>query len=278
MIKLKILVVLYNKLPNESQTLNSFISYKEELSEFAEIIIWDNSINYLSANESNQLRDTFNPLNIEYIASGKNVALSVIYNTVIKKLHTDEYFVIFDHDSTVDFLFFVDLIDSISKNNTVNLFLPIVISNNYIVSPANTWYFMGWYWKKPKYGKIRANGITAINSGMVINGNYLNSKFKGYDEDLKFYETDNDFMYKYSLDNEYLFVLKSKIDHSLNYYEKSTLNDKLFRYKSAKEGCLIHIRKRNRFIYLLALIYFSFMSIRLTIKHRSFRFLFTQKN
>jgi len=273
MIKLKILVVLYNKLPIESQTLNSFIKFKEKLSKFSELIIWDNSDKYLNSSQLAVIKDIFLPLQFEYKANGINTSLSKIYNNVIRTINEDEFLVIFDHDSTVELSYFINLIDSINANPDINLFLPIVNCNNQIVSPANLWYFKGSYWKIAKYGKIYTKGITAINSGMVMNGKYLKTKFVGYDEDLKFYETDNDFMNKYSEDNDFLYVVDSHINHSLSIYEESSLNDKLFRYHSAKDGCLIHLKKRNLVIYVIALLYYFALSIKYAIKYHSFRFL-----
>ena len=249
MLRLKILIVLYNKLPLDSQTLNSFLQFKEQLSNYAELIIWDNSEIYLNNSQLNTLEQALYPLKFIYKANGLNTSLSRIYNKVIESITQDEFLVIFDHDSTINISYFTQLIKAIKDNPDINLFLPIVNGNNQIVSPANRWYFKGSYWKNEKYGILPSKRLTAINSGMAINGRYLVHKFIGYDEDLKFYETDNDFMYKYSIDNSKLFVINTHINHILSIYEESSIEEKIFRFNAAKEGCLIHWRKKNTIIY-----------------------------
>ena len=52
-------------------------------------------------------------------------------------------------------------------------------------------------WKEKLTGVLKINNRFAINSGMVIDAHYLANTFKGYDERIKFYGTDDDFILKY---------------------------------------------------------------------------------
>ena len=273
MYKLKILIVLYNKLPLESETLVSFLTFKEQLSNYAKLIIWDNSKKYWNDNQVEKMKEALAPLQFKYVANGLNTSLSKLYNKVIQTINHDEFLVIFDHDSSINISYFEKLQQSIKKNQDINLFVPIVIYDNQIVSPATLWHFKGSYWKNEKYGKISSKGVTAINSGMAIRGSYLASEFIGYDEDLKFYGTDDDFMWKYSKDNSHFYVLNTRIDHVLNFFENTSLNDKIFRFNASKEGCLLQLKKRSKLIYLMGVVYYLLLTLKYTVRYRSVHFI-----
>jgi len=277
MIKLKLLVVLYNRLPMDSETIQSIITAKNDISKFSELIIWDNSERMLSNIELEDLSTSLIGIKYEYYADGKNTYLSVIYNRIIKKIQNDDYLIILDHDSNIEISFFNELVVAINENPNVNLFLPIIISHNTIVSPANMCYFYGSNWKESKFGLIKSKGTTAINSGMTISGNYLKNKFEGYNEDIRFYGTDNDFMYKYAKDNKYIYILNSKINHTLNYQHDNNLEDKIRRFADVKFGFYMNAKSQNYFVYFLAKIYFFLYSLKLSISHKTIRFLLNSR-
>lgn len=273
MFKLKLLVVLYNRLPIDSETIQSIIAAKNEISHCSELIIWDNSIHQLSDNDLFLLDSMLTGIKYKYCADGKNTFLSKIYNQVISTLDFNDYLVILDHDSTFGINFFCEIITSINKNPNINLFLPLVYSQDKLVSPADLKYFRGNYWEKKRIGLIKSKNIHAINSGMVISGRYLKSKFKGYNENLKFYGTDNDFIEKFSQDNEYLYVLDTEIAHILNFHDSSSVEDKIFRFKSMREGSLINMKIKGLFVYFVAKIYFLLLAIKMILKYKNFRFI-----
>jgi len=108
------------------------------------------------------------------------------------------------------------------KNKEISLFLPIIKYKSKIVSPTKKYFLKGFYFKEKPVGIQKALNISAINSGMIISFKYLQKKFRGYDERLKFYGTDTYFMMEYCKNEEYLFVLDYEIEHDLTL---STLND-----------------------------------------------------
>lgn len=273
MIHYIILVVLYNRLPLASETIRSLIYLKNDIAVNSKVIIWDNSLKQLGTEERMQLLNEMSPCEVEYVSNGENCFLSVIYNKIIKTLNINEYLIILDHDSTINIDYFTSLNNAIDDNPHENLFLPIIKSQNKIVSPANFLYIKGSYWKYKKTGIIKSKNITAINSGMAISARYLQTDFPGYDEHLKFYGTDNDFMNKYSKDNETLFVLNVEIEHVLNFYESISIEDKMIRYKWMKEGALINSKSKGFIIHLLNKMYFVLFSIKLAILNKDSRFI-----
>ena len=64
--------------------------------------------------------------------------------------------------------FFGKLNSAIMKRPDISLFLPLIRTEQAIVSPGDYKIFKGSYWEKEKYGVINAKNILAINSGMVI--------------------------------------------------------------------------------------------------------------
>lgn len=274
MFKLKILVVLYNRLPIDSETIQSIIAAKNAVSHCAELILWDNSSCKLSDSELLVLDDILKGINYKYYADGNNTYLSVIYNRVINEINQDDYLLILDHDSIFDQSFFIELIQAISNNPNVNLFLPLILSHNKIVSPANNYYFYGSYWKKIKLGLIKTKRLIAINSGMTISGHYLKNKFVGYNEKIKFYGTDNDFMNNYTSDNEYLYVLNAKINHTLDFHDSKDLDNILKRFEDIKYGFFILTKSQGQIVYFLSKVYFFLYQMKLCINNRTIKFIF----
>lgn len=273
MFKYKILIVLYNKIPEESETIVSLSDLKDNINDLAEILIWDNSIKSLSCQDLNSLGNLFSGFKYEYRSDGKNTPLSVIYNSVIKELNEDQILIIFDHDSVINNSYFDTLFDADSKHSAVNLFLPIIKYDGVIVSPANLWYFKGSYWNEAKYGLVESKHKSAINSGMAIRAKYLIDYFEGYNENIFFYGTDSDFMQKYSKQNEYFYVLNTVINHTLNFFDNKDIEDKIKRYKEMRRASLIRMRQENIAILVLANIYFLFYSFKLAFSFRDYRFI-----
>ncbi|MDR2841139.1 MAG: glycosyltransferase [Paludibacter sp.] len=274
MIKFRILVVVYKKLPFESSTIKALIDIKDKISNDVEIVIWDNSPDLLDEHSQQEFEKKISGFNYLYIADGKNTPLSAIYNQIIGTSHFDEYLVIFDDDTSFDFNYFATLTKAISQYPHINLFLPLIKYKEQIVSPANQVLFRGSYWKKKKTGVLKSKRITAINSGMAISTNYLKTKFKGYNEKLKFYETDNYFMYQFSKDSDCLFVMDIELNHILNFYEDISITEKLDRYRQQREGFLINMKERNFFVCTMARLYSFLVSVKLSLKYSDIRFVY----
>lgn len=267
-----IVTILYNKKPTNSETLCSLSGCLEEIKHFSRIIVWDNSERELSEVEKQDLDALLKETHYSYRHNQENRALSKIYNSTIKELTENDYLIILDHDTTLTIDYFKQLIEAINSNPTINLFLPIVKYKSQIISPANLVYFKGSYWKHKKTGIILSKHTSAVNSGMAISGKYI--KGFEYDERLKFYHTDNDFMIHYSKKNKYLFVLSCEINHILNSYEDEPFSKKKARYKEMRKGFLILMKQENLFIYILTHLYLLVYSIKISLIRHDFRYLF----
>jgi len=265
--KFLILIVVYECKVKESLSYISLLKSSEYLSN-SKLILWDNSPSIQSIDTDNIsfLQQA------EYIHTPENMSLSKIYNRVIQENEEYDYMIILDQDSSFSSDFLEKLNSAIIKHPSINLFLPLIKSEQTIVSPGDYKIFKGSYWKKERYGIIDAKNILAINSGMAINFNYLKNIYKGYDERLKLYGTDTSFMLEYADDNDSLFVIdcvfkhkSALLDRDENFSKKIIrLNDLFFSWR------IIH--KHKKFNLILINIFILIKTFKLVIKYRNVKY------
>ena len=268
------LIVLYKKKPSDSETFKSLQNCKNLLKGNCITYLWDNSPTPLSSNEIKDITTDNPELAINYIANKSNTYLSVIYNKIIRLCSRDGFLVILDHDSSFESSYIEAIIKETDnpQNIDINLFLPLIMSHNRIFSPSTEYFrLISKLWNTPKLGRVPVNKMQAINSGMVIRTNYLKDEFPGYDEHLRFYVTDLDFMYKYRSQNKDVFILDARIDHTLNFYEENN-DSKAQRFKEQRRGILLISEKQNVFLYYLQFLRLVYVTIRFCLKYRTLQF------
>jgi hypothetical protein len=234
---LTILVCLYNKDIIDSATLQSLLK-SQNVRENATVFIWDNSIKAVNSESFFFLKSNFK--NLIYKHTPENTVLSKIYNHVINNLESNSYLMLCDDDSDIPVVFFDILSEQINFNPSQNLFLPQIYSEGVLVSPAKDFLIRTQLINNLKSGVLKSLYTTAINSGMVISNRVFQQGFR-YDENLRFYGTDNFFMYQYSKKNNDLIVLDVKFSHSLSFHSSNDVKNKLRIFKE--------IRSANDIIY-----------------------------
>lgn len=274
-ISFTILVVLYKLRPKESKTLLSLAKCKEEMHD-SYIILRDNSPVEYNKVERESLDDILTGLNYRYIFNGKNESLSRIYNETISGLKSEQYLVIFDHDSAFDAGFLKAARAAILEHPQYSLYLPLVYCEKKHVSPLHLHLFKGSFWSKERIGEIPSRHQSAINSGMVIAGHYLKGDFPGYDERFRFYGTDNDFMWQYESLRDSFYVFPYRMHHSLDFYAKGeeSFESKARRFREIRKALLLGMRRKRWWAYILCYIYFDIYSIKFSLLHRDRRFMF----
>jgi GT2 family glycosyltransferase len=267
-----ILVVLYKRLPEDSESLQSLATCLRR--ESASFTVWDNSPDAAPDASLDWLSTRF--VSVEYRHTPENVSLSKIYNQIIRQHvinseNRPEYLVLLDQDTIVESDYLNSAFRAGAENPDINLLLPIVEGNGVIVSPANLYYGIGRRWIRVLTGRIRSHFRTAINSGMVIRASYLLKQFDGYDERLRFYGTDNDFMQKYAATNRELFVFDSRLRHDLASFSVEDVEAKLWRHRENVRALLLSNGRGigKALIHLYAFVY----SARLAYRFRDRRFL-----
>lgn len=271
MTDITILICLYNKEIDASDTIQSLLKANLLKANF-KIIVWDNSFVSLSKDSIELLNNNFS--NFIYKHTPENVYLSKIYNEVIKSLREkNSYLMICDDDSYIPNHFFEVLLKQIKLNPSINLFLPQIYSESILVSPAKDYLIITKFLKELMPGVLDSRYTTAINSGMVISNRVFKSGFR-YNENLKFYGTDNFFMNKYSEKNRHLIVLDVKISHNLSFNSTNNIINKLRIFREIKRANKIIYQ--NQFLKRQILFINNlFVAIKLCLKYKSLKFLFT---
>lgn len=268
MIDITILICLYNKDIYASDTIQSLL--KSNFAKFnATVFIWDNSLISLSKDSIEFLKNNFS--NLIYKHTPENIVLSKVYNEVIDSLYNkNSYLMLCDDDSDIPNLFFQVLAKQIEENPTINLFLPQIFCDSILISPAKDYIIITSYIKNLKKGILQSKYVTAINSGMVMSNRVFNDGFR-YDENLRFYGTDNYFMYHYLKNNNNLMVLDAKFTHSLSFNTSDDIKNKLRIFRE--------IRRANKIIYSKdffkrQIVSFNnfLVAIKLCLKHKTLKF------
>lgn len=269
MIDLTILVCLYNKDLKTSNTIQSLL--RADLpTNSTNVIIWDNSTFRMEQDSIDFLRNHF--LKFIYKHTPENVVLSKIYNSVIDSLDGEHsYLMLCDDDSDIPESFFGILENQIPLNPSVNLFLPQIYSDSILVSPAKDYLIVTKLITDLQPGTISSRSITAINSGMVISNRFFKDGFR-YDEDLRFYGTDNYFMIQYAKANENLVVLDVRFNHSLSFNASGDLKNKLRIFRENRRANKI-IYKNYFFKRQIVLLNNFLVAIKLCFKNQTLAFL-----
>lgn len=271
-----VIIVIYGKRLSESSTISSFTRFSNFLEGRCRIVVWDNSPLPNEPEELEKVRAALPWAKIDYRHNqGENIPLSQLYNRSIELLHDDEVMVILDDDSQFDEHFFLEADKAILEHPDEDLFLPIVHNGKDIVSPAVMVLFKGHYLKQVSPGRMECRHRTAINSGMMIRARYLKHGFEGYDERIRFYFTDNDFMSRFTATHSHFFVLDYHLQHRLDFYARGEdFEHKAKRFKELRRSFLILMRRRSLWAYWATQVYMFIYSIKFAIIHRDIRYIF----
>lgn len=236
------LIVIYNKYCCDSISFKFIEKYKNKI----DIILFDNS----TKNYNNKEYCKAN--SIKYYSLDKNVGLSKAYNYVLNKikLKNNHYLLVLDDDTILNEKYFDEIFNEVleCKNDVL---LPIVKSNNQIISPSN---IVGDCRVKglKKKSDLNINVITAINSGMVIRTS-IYKKIK-YNEDMFLDYVDHEFMRKVRKNNYKIKVLNSEVNQNFSRNEKQSIESVKFRFniykKDYKKYCEIC---NNKIFYYISI-------------------------
>lgn len=233
-LRLLALVVVYGAEPLQTESLQTLLAIRFDRSNIR-VLVWDNSKTPASDTEALAAAD------VHYVSTPQNLGLSTIYNRVIAEhLQAGEHLLLLDQDSTLPPDFLRSCSAAVIQHPDVDLFLPMIRANGNWVSPLS--YLAGWgrYWKQPRAGRMRSRRVCGINSGMLISSRYLKGDCPGYDERLRFYGTDTQFMLDYVDRRRDLVVLDVRLNHDLSFFS-ATAGDRVDKFRV--------MRKAYRYIY-----------------------------
>lgn len=186
--KLTFIIVLYNKSLQESLTYKSLILHKSD----ADIIVYDNS---------DCKMNTEIPKTVTYFGDGVNHGLSYAYNYVVNMMKDknignkdNQFLALLDDDTEITDQYLVHMKSSIQNNKEkADIFVPVVMSGNKIMSPFNVWKDIKILAVK-EVAEINPDQVSAINSGLIIRLSVFDQVM--YDENYFLDCVDHDFFRK----------------------------------------------------------------------------------
>lgn len=259
-------VVVYGSKPVETPSLLSLANCRLERCRLR-TIVWDNSP-FGDGVDLSALG-----LCGEYVATPTNLSLSTIYNHVVScHLRPGEYLLLLDQDTVLPNDYLLKAQAAISAHPDVDLFLPMVWANGRWASPVT--YLCGWgkQWGSRQVGEITSNRISAINSGMIISDTYLLGSFPIYDERLRFYGTDTQFMLDYMDRRRSLCMMDTVIDHDLSYFSAAS-STRASKFAVMKAAYDVIYEKRPWIQRVAVRLMMLAVSLRYALKYRDLAFL-----
>lgn len=256
-------VVIYNKNCNVSQTLSCLKKYSKQI----KIIVFDNSTTDFHNN------DYCKKNNLEYYTFYENVGLSKAYNYIIDNIEkkAKDYLIILDDDTNLTDEYIQEVLQQIKFDYDV--LLPIVTTNNQIISPSNT-QFNCRVKKINDIDNVNLNKVTAINSGMVIKMIIYNSI--RYNEEIFLDYVDHEFMRKIRKNIKKIYIMKSEIKQNFSMYEKVDKTSRLKRFLIYKHDFKIYCKNN-----LLGIFFYHLNILKITIKYcleyKTWDFIFKRK-
>jgi hypothetical protein len=270
---ISVLIVLYNKSLQQSDTLRGIIDAAEILNNAnASVLLWDNSLQpHLTQEDIFSVQQKISIFN--YHHAPENISLSRIYNSFIEEnisQKNNHYLILLDDDSKISAAYFNEVVSIINKNEAFDVLLPVVKNGDKIVSPAAFFYCKGNYFKSLESG-ICKQKLLAINSGMIISFSFIQKNNFRYNEQLNNYGTDNYFMNFANNHRARFYILNYSFDHSLNFFDNDDLEKKIEIFRQIKKANSI-VFSSGKAQSLLIIIYNFAASFKNSLKYKSMKF------
>lgn len=211
MSQLTIIVVTYRK--NFKETPNADLLLKLAQQDDIQLIIYDNA----SVGEKIIARNTTN------IQKSDNQGLAHAYNLALDMARSNHsrWLLLLDHDTKVTLQYINDILNDTSDD--VKAILPIVESEQTIVSPLKSDRYISLRHKEiPEVGRSRDN-LMAINSGSVLSVKVM-TDIKGFNEQFKLDFLDHWLFWRLNQEPGYYKIDPEKIKHSLSVQNPNEMN------------------------------------------------------
>ena len=266
---LLILVVLYKRNLDQSETWKSLENAMEYLNPKSKILVFDNSPKPLSGKD--QIAISIMRFKTAYFHNPENMSLAKIYNSVLSEAGCYDFLLLLDQDSSFNIDFFGTFFKANINHPKIDLFLPYVKSGRTIVSPGLWLGFKGKYWDCLKTGIVESRNLTAIASGMCIRTSYLVDTFKGFDEFFQLYGIDTFFMIEFAKQRQEVFVLNYELGHDLSDYSETNLENRLTRFRDFSRSTIL-LTDKNNALRVKAIFYLYYKGIKISLKYNDYRF------
>ncbi|WP_316786222.1 glycosyltransferase [Pedobacter frigiditerrae] len=236
-----IVIVLYGKNLVDTDTYKGLLvaTTADNLGQM-NLVVYDNSL------EADSNINTTDLKVIKYFHDPSNPGVSHAYNYAAEfaKQQKMRWLILFDQDTKITNGALEIYIRHINEYQDIRLFSPMLISNNYIVSPSIFKNRRGRSIKSLTFGLKDFAELSPLNSGIAIS---LATFFKvgGYNESVPLDYSDYAFIDRVKNHVDRFFLLPLEFDHGLSSFEKPSLSSSLFRFESLCKG-LINTSENRR--------------------------------
>jgi hypothetical protein len=274
MLKLTIIVVLYEKSRLESKTLRTIINQKninrDEV--YLTLNIYDNTATpQLDSHDISLFNSLFQKVN--YYHDGFNHPLSNIYSKELKNTQSD-YLLVLDDDTALPEQYLSKFYTSYQKSEDEDkaVFVPKVVVNKKPFSPYHSWLFFSIN-ASDRLAVLNLD-VYAINSGIFLPVSLL--RCFDYPSYTKFYGTDT-VLFEYINHRKIKIIIMDVIVcHDLSFHPEADLD----RYVSSLLKVIVFWRahyRKSLLKYLLLNVYTSYLIIKIFLKKHRFVNLFSVK-
>lgn len=265
------LIVIYNCKIQDAETFRAVQQLSAPIKENITLIIWDNG--HASFN-SDLGKETYE-LPFEYINTPENISLAKIYNTVKNKwLISRDYLLLFDQDSSLNDDYFNKLFQDITRYPSNELFIPYVQHEKYIISPGSKHIIKGKYATKLTIGLNASKNKLAITSGMCIRLDYFERTGFSFNESLKIYGIDTDFMIQYSRNADSFVVIDYNLHHDLSQFGNPSKDKLIQRFKQEKEVGQLVFAQQSFLHSMVNSIYWWYKNLAFALQQKTLKHLF----
>lgn len=214
-IKIHFIVVLYDKLVEESDTLNSMCGIPKNL-----VTVWNNGPKNITSLEW----DVENNLN--------NVPLGKIYNKILEK--NIDYLVILDDDTTLPEDYYQKIKRNVERYPGIEVFIPCCMQNGKQISPII------------KNGKIE----NAVASGLIIK----KENHVLFNDKLPLYGVDTEFMYFARQNKNIRFMKEIILNHEISFSNNPFDKNRRKKLLLSQINMIKKVKLKHKAKYLLSAI------------------------
>jgi GT2 family glycosyltransferase len=266
---ISIIMVLYNRKPDESEAFISLHESAKNLNTIFHIILVDNSP--LPLFTKSELRE-FKHFTIEYLHNSDNPGVSKAYNQGVRiaKENKKQWVLLSDQDTTFPIDALTQYINAIIEDSTEKVFVPLLHFTQGIFSPVKYSMGRGWMLSTIRRGKHSFKKYSVVNSGILIFiETFVNAG--GYKESVKLDFSDFVFIERVKKVHTTFTLLNLDCTQEASFDVNTTLESALIRFQYYCEGA--RNMEYSHFSDRLCKFFVLLRGIKLAIHYNSSQFI-----
>jgi rhamnosyltransferase len=264
-------IVLYKCDLKNSVSFNSLLKGTEKSDGILKLLLYNNSPEINIDTSSYEQKK----INVSLINDDTNSGVSKAYNLahLMAKEEGRKWLLLLDQDTQLPSDFFSAFFEHRKKDAEKRewLYIPIIKSNNRILSPARSFLYRGFMKKKVETGSVHIKNLAIINSGVIVT-NHLFENAGGFNKEVQLDFSDFSFFRRVKKIYSKVFILNVECSHSFSGLEYDNYEKVLNRFKIYNRNAVAFSREKGVskiFVFIPVLV----RVFKLSIKFRTLNFL-----